>query len=38
VQTVKLDDALSMKVRGGGEEAAGFEAMGLDGAWTARRC
>ena len=31
---MKLDGALSMRVRDGGEEAAGFEAMGLDGAWT----
>lgn len=31
---MKLDGALSMRVRGGGEEAAGFEAMGLDGAWS----
>ncbi len=31
---MKLDGALSMKVRGGGEEAADFEAMGLDGAWS----
>ncbi len=31
---MKLDGALSMRVRGGGEEAAAFEAMGLDGAWS----
>ena len=31
---MKLDGALSMAVRGSGAEAAAFEAMGLDGAWS----
>ncbi|MDH3680312.1 MAG: TIGR03617 family F420-dependent LLM class oxidoreductase [Acidimicrobiia bacterium] len=31
---MKIDGALSMSVEGSGEEAAGFERMGLDGAWS----
>ncbi|MGI9613505.1 MAG: TIGR03617 family F420-dependent LLM class oxidoreductase [Acidimicrobiales bacterium] len=31
---MKIDGALSMSVRGSGAEAASFETMGLDGAWS----
>lgn len=34
LQHMRIDGALSMSLTGAAEEAAGFEALGLDGAWS----